>query len=278
VSLTAQLGEELRVAQRLALEAGALILEVYASDFSVVEKSGDQGPVTVADTRANEAIVGGLRAAFPSDSLIAEESPRRDETSSGRRWFVDPLDGTKEFVERNGMFAVQIGLSIDGEAVLGVVYAPVSRKLYSGILGGEATLCVDGVTRVLRVPPTRDLQALHLVVSRAHPSERTTAIMKRLGISKVSEQGSVGLKTGLIAEGAADLYLHPNPKSSRWDTCAPEAILRAAGGVLTDFTGTPYRYDAKELENVRGIIACAPEVLDAVLPIILELELQRTVP
>jgi 3'(2'), 5'-bisphosphate nucleotidase len=260
--------EELSVAQRLAREAGALILEVYGTAFDVVEKSGGQGPVTVADTGANEIIVKGLRAAFANDSIIAEESVRRDETTSTRCWFIDPLDGTREFVGRNGMFAVQIGLAIDGEPVLGVVYAPVSRKLYSGVRGGQALLEVDGVTKVLRVAQAPDVNALHLLVSRSHNSARTGALMQRLGITQVSEQGSVGLKTGLIAEGVADLYLHPNPRSSRWDTCGPEAILRAAGGVLTDFSGAPYRYDGVELANVRGIIACGPQVYDAVQPLI----------
>lgn len=263
--------EELTVAQQLAREAGAIILEVYATAFDVVQKSGGQGPVTVADTQANEVIVQGLRAAFTGDSIIAEESPRRDETSSTRRWFIDPLDGTREFVERNGMFAVQIGLAIDGEPVLGVVYAPVTRKMYSAVRGGEAVLEIDGVRRVLKVTAQPDVRALHLVVSRSHNSERTQLLMNRLGITKVSEQGSVGLKTGLIAEGLADLYLHPSPRSSRWDTCGPEAILRAAGGVVTDFSGTPYRYDGAELENARGIIACGPQVYAAVQPMISEL-------
>ena len=259
---------EIEIAKRVARDAGRLILEVYAAPFDVVEKAGGQGPVTEADSRANELIVEALREAFPSDSIIAEESYRRDETSSPRRWFVDPLDGTREFVSRNGMFAVHIGLAVDGHPVAGVVFAPVSDKLYFGEAAGSSWLEFAGQTRRLEVPRENDVRALHLLVSRAHPSPRTKDIMARLGITKVTEQGSVGLKVGLIAEGSADLYLHPSPRSSRWDTCAPEAILRGAGGVLTDSMGTPYLYDAKELHNARGIIACSPPVLAAVLPVL----------
>jgi 3'(2'), 5'-bisphosphate nucleotidase len=259
---------ELEVASRVAREAGQLILEVYATPFEVVQKEGGQGPVTVADQRANELIVSTLRREFPSDSIIAEESARRDETSSTRRWFIDPLDGTREFVERNGMFAVHIGLAIDGVAVVGVVFAPVSRKLYAGTSEGGSTLDRDGIITPLQVAHKHDTRDLHLLVSRSHRSKKTSAIMQRLGITQISEQGSVGLKAGLIAEGVADLYLHPSSKSSRWDSCAPEAILRGAGGLLTDFSGLPYLYDGKELENSRGLVACSPQVFDAVMPVV----------
>jgi 3'(2'), 5'-bisphosphate nucleotidase len=133
---------------------------------------------------------------------------------------------------------------------------------------------LEGSRRRLEVPRKADLKDLHLLVSRAHRSKRTSDIMRRLGITRVTEQGSVGLKVGLIAEGKADLYLHPIPRSSRWDTCAPEALLRAAGGVLTDSSGAPYVYDGVELENTRGIIACSPQVLEAVVPILRELALE----
>jgi 3'(2'), 5'-bisphosphate nucleotidase len=266
---------ELEIAKRVAREAGEIILAVYAAPFEVVEKAGDQGPVTEADSRANELIVTALRREFPSDSIIAEESTRRDETPSSRRWFVDPLDGTREFVSKNGMFAVHIGLAVEGRPVAGVVFAPVSGKLYFGEASGDSWLEEAGQTRRLEVPRERDVRALHLLVSRSHPSRRTHDIMARLGITRVTEQGSVGLKVGLLAEGAADLYLHPSPRSSRWDTCAPEAVLRGAGGVLTDSRGVPYLYDAVELHNARGIIACSPNVLAAVVPVLRALDEER---
>jgi 3'(2'), 5'-bisphosphate nucleotidase len=269
---------ELEVATRVAREAGALILEVYATNFDVVQKADDQGPVTLADERANELIVSTLLREFPGDSIIAEETTRRDETASTRRWFIDPLDGTREFVARNGMFAVHIGLSVDGQAMVGVVYAPVSGKLYAGTRDGGSIVEVAGVRRPLRVAHKTNVRDLHLLVSRSHRSSRTDAIQQRLGITQVTAQGSVGLKTGLIAEGVADLYLHPSSRSSRWDSCGPEAILRGAGGVLTDFNGTPYLYDGTELANARGLLACSPQVFDAVMPVVRELSYEAAQP
>lgn len=257
---------ELEVACRLAREAGRLILEVYRTRFGVEEKAGGEGPVTEADTRANELIVSGLRRAFPGDSIIAEETARRDETRSPRGWFVDPLDGTREFVDRNGMFAVHVGLAVHGVAALGVVYGPVQDKLYAGVVGQGCTLAAGGATRALRVAPVRSASAVRLLVSRSHKSRETGLIARELGITDVKEYGSVGLKCGLIAEGAADLYLHASPRSSRWDACAPEAVLRAAGGALTDFAGTQYAYDGVELANVRGLVAGSADALPLVMP------------
>ncbi len=263
---------ELAVARALALEAGAVIMAVYATAFEVVVKEAGKGPVTEADRRANDLIVSGLIAAFPGDSIIAEESGRRDETTSNRCWFVDPLDGTSEFAARNGMFAIHIGLAVEGVASMGIVYAPVTKKLYAGVSTESTTLEAPGeASRVLKAPHVADLRALRLVVSRAHQSPRTREFAQRLGVVSVTEQGSVGLKAGLIAEGAAYLYFHPSPKASRWDTCAPEAILRGAGAELTDMHRTPYRYDGSELENRRGLLAGRPEVLDAIAPLLSEI-------
>ncbi len=265
---------ELEVARRIALEAGKLLLEVYATEFHVEDKPDEGGPVTLADQRANAFIVAELARAFPSDPVVAEETAeedaRRVRPARGRCWFVDPMDGTREFVDRNGMFAVQIGLAVDGEAVCGVVYAPVTRKLYAGAVDGGATLEVDGAQPPpLRVsPPPADTSGLRLLVSRSHKSKKTALIRNALGITQVAEHGSVGLKCGLVAEGVADLYLHPSPRSYRWDACGPEAIIRGAGGVLLDFAGQPYRYDGTELQNVRGLFACAREAVPAVLPVL----------
>jgi 3'(2'), 5'-bisphosphate nucleotidase len=252
------LERELALARRLAREAGELLLEVYAAGFAVEEKPDGGGPVTEADTRANAFLVGALREAFPGDGVVAEESPdTSDAARAGRCWFVDPMDGTREFIARNGQFAVQLGLAIGGEARLGVVYCPSNDKLYAGVVGHGCTLEMAGHTRALRVTDTTDPSALRLVVSRSHRSPRSEEVRRALGIRRVAEHGSVGLKCGLLAEGAADVYLHPSGRSYRWDSCGPEALLRAAGGVLTDFAGVPYRYDGAELQNVRGLLACS---------------------
>lgn len=265
----ADLERELHVARTLALEAGRVLLEIYETAFAVREKPAGGGPVTDADARANELIVEALQAEFPGDAVIAEESVGAAAKHGPRCWYVDPLDGTREFVDRNGMFAVQIGLSLRGQAALGVVFAPVAGKLYSGIVGRGCTLEEGGTTRQLEVAPAPEKDSdLRLVTSRSHRSPTTDRIRERLGIERVIQMGSVGLKCGLLAEGLADVYLHPSARSFRWDCCAPEAVLRAAGGTLTDLAGVPYRYDGTELENARGLLGCSPHVFARVLPVV----------
>ena len=247
--------KELEVARQLAVEAADIINRVYASAFDVVMKPGGAGPVTEADQRANDVIVAGLKRAFPHDEIVAEESTHLAPTGK-RVWFVDPLDGTREFVDRNGMFAVHIGLAIDGEAVAGVVFAPVQGACWSGARGSPCVLQVGEQKRELRMQPVAKTSDLRLVVSRSHKSKRTAAIRDALGITQVKEQGSVGLKCALLAMGEADLYLHPSTKSSRWDSCAPQAVIEAAGGMLVGFDGAPYEYGGRVLTNDRGLVGC----------------------
>lgn len=257
------------VACTLAREASALILRYYATEFTVVEKPDGGGPVTPADIETNELIVRGLRQAFPDDSIIAEESGLKDVTHSERRWFIDPIDGTREFVARNGMFAVHIGFSVGGNPVLGVVAEPTADKLYVGIPGEGTTVQVgNGPLRNFqaRLPP--EGRKPRLVVSRSHNSPRLQRLAAHLGVEEVRIQGSVGLKAGLIVEESVDLYVHASRHSSRWDICAPEAVLRGAGYALVGLRGAPYVYDSVELENSDGILAGHPTIIAKLVPTI----------
>ncbi|MFN7135615.1 MAG: 3'(2'),5'-bisphosphate nucleotidase CysQ, partial [Myxococcales bacterium] len=146
--MSVALRRELEVAEALAREAGRILLEVYATPFAVEEKAGGGGPVTEADERANALVVAALQKEFPADGVVGEESAAGAAPQKyARCWFVDPLDGTREFVNRNGEFAVHVGLAIGGEARLGVVYRPVGDRLYAGIVGEGAELEVDGERR-----------------------------------------------------------------------------------------------------------------------------------
>lgn len=258
------LDRELVEAVKLAREAGALLMEVYGSDVDVRWKSEDD-PVTEADTRVNTFLVTRLHEAFPLDGIVAEESPNASvRASSNRAWYVDPLDGTKEFLARNGEFSVMIGLAVDGEARLGVVYQPTKDKLFRGVVDEGAFLEQGDVTRVLRVSTTSEASRMRLAVSRSHRSEATTELVSKLGITEEIACGSVGLKVGLIAEREADLYVHLSNKTSAWDVCGPEAILRAAGGTFVDLAGRPIRYEGNEVANHRGILATNRKGLGAV--------------
>jgi 3'(2'), 5'-bisphosphate nucleotidase len=261
---------ELSEASEIAREAGRLVLDLYDRDIEV-ELKGANDPVTLADRRANEHIVNELRKRFPSDGIVAEETADRSEATRFERcWYVDPLDGTKEFIAKNGEFAVMIGLSVGGRSRAGVVYQPVSDKLFRGAVGEGAELVTNGGTTPLRVSELDDPSALTLVVSRSHRSSKTDRIAQALGITNELRSGSVGLKIGIVAERIADLYVHVSDKSSLWDTCGPEAILRGAGGRFTDVAGDEFRYDVSEMRTTRGILACNDKTYARVLEVVRE--------
>jgi 3'(2'), 5'-bisphosphate nucleotidase len=267
------LDRELVEAVKLAREAGHILLEIYATDFGV-EMKGEADPVTEADRRVNAFLSARIQEAFPTDVIVAEESAvqgrRGDPRSSGRCWFIDPLDGTKEFIARNGEFSVMIGLAIDGEAQLGVVHQPTTGKLWRGVVGDGAFLEDGDKTYVLRPSDVSEPSKMRLVVSRSHRSAATNSLVEKLGITEEAVSGSVGLKVGLIAERKADLYVHLSDKTSAWDACGPEAILRAAGGSFTDLAGRAIEYVPGELKNHRGILACTRKGLEKVLPVVVD--------
>jgi 3'(2'), 5'-bisphosphate nucleotidase len=260
------LDRELEVAIDLARRAGRELLTFYGSDDAVQWKDGSE-PVTAADKAANALIVEGLAIAFPDDGLLAEESP--DTTGRLRRdrlWVVDPMDGTKEFIKRNGEFSVMIGLAVDGRASLGVVYQPTCDRLYYGV-PGEGAFLVDagGAPQPLAVSELTDPAEMCVAVSRSHRSARIDAVRDALGISREVQSGSVGLKVGLICERRCDLYIHPSPQTKQWDTCAPEAVLVAAGGRMTDLAGDAFVYNRTDLYNRLGILATNDRVHDRIL-------------
>lgn len=261
------LNRDIAESARIARGAGAILMEVYATDFSVAYKE-EADPVTEADTRANTYIVAELRKAFPGDGVVAEENEdNSDAVRSGRCWYVDPLDGTREFVARNGEFSVMLGLAIDGVSTAGVVYQPGTDKLYYGVVGDGAVLQERGARRPLRVSEVAEPSQLKLVVSRSHRNSAVAEVIARLGIRQETASGSVGLKTGLIAEQGADVYVHISDRSSMWDACGPEAILKAAGGRFTDLEGNRYHYGGTDMRNRKGILACNAAAYDAVLPV-----------
>ncbi len=247
---------EIESAAELAREAGRILMDIYARDFAVHYK-GDNDPVTDADRLASDYLVAELRRRFPDDGVVSEENEdHAGALDAPRCWFVDPLDGTKEFIKKNGEFSVMLGLAIGAESRLGVVYQPTEDKLYRGVVGVGASLEQHGETRSLQVSDQADAARLRLVVSRSHRPDSIGLIMERLGATEERPSGSVGLKVGKIAEQQAELYVHVSDRSSAWDACGPEAVLRASGGVFSDLAGDAFRYDSEEMANKRGIFAC----------------------
>lgn len=271
------LTKELAVAVELARKAGASVMDVYATDFSVAYK-GKNDPVTEADKRGNDLIVTGLRRAFPEDIIVAEESEKPDDTQTASRvWYVDPLDGTKEFIAKNGEFSVMIGLAVNGRAKLGVVYRPDGDVLYAGVVDQGAWMEVTGRRTPLSVTVTDLTVPITLAVSRSHRNPMLEKIGQDIGVGKEIASGSVGLKIGLIARGLADAYMEPGPYTKLWDACGPEAILRAAGGEFTNVLGERLVYGLTQLKNTHGLVAtngaCHKKIIQALEPVAKELGL-----
>jgi 3'(2'), 5'-bisphosphate nucleotidase len=257
--------KELDVARRLARDAGHILLEFYASGAKVQWKGHDD-PVTAADHAANEMLVRELNRHFPGDAVLSEEFPDdHARLSKDRVWMVDPMDGTKQFIERIGEFAVMIGLSVEGEAKLGVVYHPSLDRMYYAAPGAGAFVEEKWSTKRLRVSPVSDPSQMIMAMSRSHHSPKVDLVCEKLGVTKRIQHGSVGLKFGLIAEGRAHLYVHTSGRTNQWDTCGPEAILREAGGVITDWNGDPMKYNRTEIRNLHGIIATNGTIHERVL-------------
>lgn len=256
--------EELTVAMKLARRAGAAILRHYEAGVAVQYKGkGADDPFTVADQEANRIIVEGLAAAFPDDGILAEESPAETgRLTKHRLWCVDPLDGTREFLAHNGQFVVMIGLAVEGKAQAGVVYQPTEDALYWGA-GDEAWAEVRGVRRALRVSDVCDPTIALMVVSRSHRSKTVSEVAARLGITNERPLGSVGLKVVQIAQRQADIYMSVSNRTHEWDACAPEAIVRAAGGQMTDTVGTALRYNKPTTETPFGMVATNGVLHDA---------------
>src|SRR6202795_2319079 len=251
---------EIQIATELARQAGAVLLEHYYSPFLVEQKINAQNEleeVTAADREANELIVSRLRKEFPDDGILAEESVDSEHRlDKDRVWLIDPMDGTKNFISRDGDFAVQIGLAVGGESILGVVYQPTRKVLYRSVRGGGASIeNEDNPAARISVSNQTEPREIILAPSRSHRSPRMEQVVSAFGFKHETRRGSVGVKIGLIAERQADLYLHLSPSTKQWDTCGPEAILVAAGGRLTDLFGQPLRYNGVRVDNRNGIVA-----------------------
>ncbi len=236
--------EMLKEFERIALAAGAIIMDVYDSDFDVDIKN-DQSPVTKADQGAEALILKELKERFPQIPVVAEEEAAagRFPVLDGQPFIlVDPLDGTKEFINRRREFTVNIAYIENGAPVVGVVYAPATGVAYSGGAGRAQKLLISNGAIVSRRDittrgPTENQVA---VASRSHNSPETMAFLEERGIKECKSVGS-SLKFCLLAEGLADVY----PRFGRtmeWDTAAGDAVLRAAGGITVNTDGTPFSY------------------------------------
>ena len=263
--------KELEIAIELARTAGTAVLAHYSRDIVAESKIGADNfsePVTIADREASILVVEGLQRHFPDDGILSEEEDDdvRHRLGRDRVWIVDPIDGTAGFIKKDGDFAVQIGLAVEGTPVVGVVLMPFHDVLYFASRGAGAFAVKNGGTADgMTVSGQSDISEMNLAMSRNHHSKQMFRIVEELGFRKEVRRGSVGLKIGLIAEQVCDIYIHPSPRTKLWDTCAPQIILEEAGGVLTDLWGGRYSYDVRDVQNWGGIVASNGAAHDEVI-------------
>ena len=257
--------KELDTAGELAVSAGRLLLKHYEAKPKV-EWKGSGDPVTKADRLASRFLIRGLKRRFPNDAIVSEEEPDDPgRCQKSRVWLIDPIDGTREFIDHRDEFAVMIGLVLDGAPVLGVIYQPVTEKLYSAAHGSGAVLKEKGGVTSLQVSRESDPRHMTIALSRSHHSPTIDVVCRRLQITRSIRSGSIGLKVGMICEGHTHLYLDMSGRTSLWDTCAPAALLHESGGRMTDLKGMQLRYDTLELRHLNGIIASNGTIHDRVV-------------
>lgn len=258
------LGRELAIASSLAREAGDIALQVYAREFTAEQKA-DRSPVTEADKRVNAFLCDAIAQRFPGDLVVGEESGFKGALpATGRAWFIDPIDGTKDFILKNGEWSVMIGLAIDGRAAAGVVFEPAFDRMYYGAEGEGAWRVSAGERTRLERTAAKDARNAVIVNSRNHPDARIQKVADRLGITEQFAHGSVGCKLARIAEGKADVYFNFSGKCGMWDTCAPEAIIRQAGGDLVTIQGKHLSYAGDSTQVSKPFYASTGAVMDPV--------------
>jgi len=240
----------------LARAAGAAILEVYRSeDFGETSKA-DNSPLTLADLAAHKCIVAGLSKLESGYPILSEEDaniPYAERSKWTQFWLVDPLDGTKEFLKRNGEFTVNIALVDNGVPVLGVVYAPVLDVCYYAARGtGSFVQRGDSAAQSIKALAHTADAAIKVVASRSHSDARTAALLDKLGNHQCISMGS-SLKLCLVAEGAAHFYPRLGP-TMEWDTAAAHAVVNEAGGMVCDVAEQALRYNKEDLHNPEFLV------------------------
>lgn len=261
---------ELQIAERAARAAGAVIRAHYERGPIAVDTKADDSPVTQADRDANAAILEILATAFPADAILSEETPDTDARLTSRRvWIIDPLDGTKDFVNRSGEFAVHVGLAVDGAPVVGAVDLPIAGITYAASRGHGAWRVEHEKRTRVHVATGAALPALRIGTSRAYPSAALVRFLDEHGIASRVAMGA-STKLVAVAAGELDAVINLGSGECEWDTCAPEIIVREAGGAYTDATGAPFRYNLPDPKHYRGSIcsngACHDALVRALAP------------
>ena len=240
----------------LVRQAGAAIMDIYGGEHAV-EFKADRSPLTAADKASHAIIAAGLKALTPAVPVLSEEGrdiPYAERRNWDQLWLVDPLDGTKEFLKRNGEFTINVALIREGRPFFGVVGVPAQDRLYWGVTGKGSWLTEQGrLPQPIAVRPADRERGLTVVQSRSHPSPETAEYLAKIKVAEAVEVGSA-LKFCIIAEGRADLYPRLGP-TMEWDTAAGQAVVEAAGGRVMTLDGASLRYNKEDLLNPHFVVS-----------------------
>jgi len=244
----------------VALSAAEIIEKIYAGSFATEYKAGEE-PVTIADRLADRHIVDSLHARFPHDRILSEEHGLYvPDSCNNRVWFIDPIDGTREFIRHTGEFAIQIGLAVAGRLQLGLVYQPVGKNLYIAAAGEGCWWHAPGRAWE-RLHVSKAAIDLRLAVSRSHPCPIGSRVHSLLGGASHFSCGGVGLKLMAMARGFADYYINSSNQTKAWDIAAPEILFVEAGGMVSDLRGQPFAYDPTDFRHRHGLLGACDESL-----------------
>ena len=239
------------IARDLVRQAGVLVAEMQ-DGVEVRDKGGSLGPVTDADLAAEKILLAGIRAAFPDDAILSEESHAEVDVAARRIWCIDPIDGTREYAKGLGEYACQAGLLIDGEPAAGALGIPAEGRVFWGWRGGGVFLD-DQPIEMQTIESIGDAIAIH---SRSH-AEGTQELLTRLGVARSIAVGGCGYKISRLLLGDAHLYVHARRGTTWWDTVAPAALVLASNGHAGDARGQPLDYRT-DIRHLHGLLFTAP--------------------
>ena len=260
--------KELELAIQIAKQGGKLAQDIRSKGYSVQDKESDQGPATEADLAVSSFLLTSIQQNFPADTVVSEEATPPSTTLNNRIWFIDPIDGTKEFIKGQSDWSVMIGLAVDGSPVMGVVYRPDDDELYYASSGDGAFYCSLNSSRKLQVNAVSNPENSILIQSRSHRSAEADQLATTLGVRETFSLGSIGLKLGKIAEGKADLYVNFSGRCHLWDLCGPEAILQEAGGIVALSSGARIDYSLDKIQLQKSFVATNPALLTKIHPLL----------
>jgi 3'(2'), 5'-bisphosphate nucleotidase len=247
----AELLERAQCARMLAARAAAIVRDMQAG-IEAREKSDGSGPVTEADLAAERCILKELRARYPDDLIVSEETAATA-ADGGAVWCVDPLDGTREYSQGRSDYAVMVGLLVDGEPAAGALALPAEDRVVWGAVG-HGVFIDDAPVDVATLTQMSDAVLVH---SRSHRSPSLAEVLRRLRPKSTISAGSAGYKAAQLVTGAAHVYIHPRGGTMWWDSVAPAAVVLAAGGFFADALGKPIRY-VGSLEHESGLLFAVP--------------------